>query len=227
MSLFSLFKGWEGELSTQFALWMRLDSEIYRRFHNLIIQAENGTTQIDHVVLSKYGIFVIETKNYEGWIYGGEKQRTWTQNLFGRKHSFQNPLHQNYKHTRSLAERLQIEHSKFHSLVFFIGDDVELKSSLPPNVMTSGLSAYIKSFTQVLFSDSELERLHQRLERLKDSPATSAREHVQNLKDRYSNNVTCPKCGGQLVERTAKKGHSAGERFMGCKNFPRCTYIKR
>jgi restriction system protein len=73
--MFSNIKGWFGEKETQLALWMKLDSEIYKRFHNLIVPTQNGTTQIDHVLLSQYGIFVIETKNYEGWIFGDEHQK--------------------------------------------------------------------------------------------------------------------------------------------------------
>jgi restriction system protein len=87
MSLANIFKGWIGEKTAQFGMWLKLDKNTYRRFHNLILPTENGTTQIDHVLLSVYGIFVVETKNYEGWIYGDKTQREWTQ-VFLRKISF-------------------------------------------------------------------------------------------------------------------------------------------
>ena len=108
MSLSSSIAGWLGEKVTQLGMWATLDEKTYIRFHDVIIQTENGTTQIDHVLLSKYGIFVIETKNYDGWILGGEKQKNWTQIMFGKKNSFQNPLYQNYKHTKALSECLQV-----------------------------------------------------------------------------------------------------------------------
>lgn len=44
--------------------------------------SQNGTTQIDHILLSPYGIFIIETKNYQGWIFGGERQKSWTQKIY-------------------------------------------------------------------------------------------------------------------------------------------------
>jgi len=33
----------------------------------------------------------------------------------------------------------------------------------------------------------------------------------------------CPRCGNQLVERTAKK---SGRKFYGCSSYPRCKFTK-
>ena len=224
MSLISTFKGWVGEKSTQFGMWVKLDEKNYRRFHDLILQTESGTTQIDHLLLSRFGLFVIETKNYNGWIYGGAKQGKWTQNLFGKKFQFQNPLHQNYKHTKLLSEFLQIDHDKIHSIIFFIGD-AELKGEFPPNVMSRGLSAYIKGFQSVIFTDAELDRLQERLQQIKKGQTSSStQQHIQHLKERYANTAQCPKCNSMLVERTARKGSKAGEKFLGCSAYPKCRY---
>ncbi len=222
--MFNIFKGWLGEKSAQLGMWMKLDGNTYKRFHNLILKTNNGTTQIDHVLLSRYGIFVIETKNYNGWIFGGKDQKYWTQVLPGTKNKFQNPLHQNYRHTRVLAEHLNIEHSKIHPVVFFIGD-AKLKTEMPPNVLTSGLSNYIKKFNYAIFSDTELAHLEENLTRLHDGQV-STKEHVRDLKERYASTTVCPKCGGSLVKRTAKSGEYAGREFFGCSNFPRCKYVK-
>lgn len=223
--MFNIIKGWVGEKATQFGMWAKLDGETYRRFHNVVLTTQNGTTQIDHVLLSRYGIFVIETKNYNGWIFGSENQKSWTQVLHGKKNTFQNPLHQNFRHTKALAEHLQEDHLKIHSIVFFIGD-AELKTDLPPNVMTSGLSDHIKGFDRVVFSENELIRFEQQLARLQEA-SVPTKEHVSNLKERYSSSTTCPKCGGSLVKRTARRGSQAGTEFLGCSNYPRCKYIKK
>jgi restriction system protein len=63
-------KGWIGEKVTSAGMWAFLDKDIYRRIDDVIVPASNGTTQIDHVIVSVYGIFVIETKNIKGWIFG-------------------------------------------------------------------------------------------------------------------------------------------------------------
>jgi restriction system protein len=223
--MFSLFKGWLGERATQLGMWMKLDSITYNRFHNLILNTPNGTTQIDHVLLSRFGVFVIETKNYNGWIFGNENQKSWTQVLHKTKHTFQNPLHQNYRHTKALSEQLNVELGKIHSIVFFIGD-AKLKTILPANVMTSGLSNYIRAFNRVVFSDAELARLEQHLARL-HSTSVSSQEHVHSLRERHSSTTICPKCGSPLIKRIAKRGPQTGTEFWGCSGFPSCKYIKK
>ena len=60
-------------------------SKEYITLNDIMIPTEYGTTQIDHVVVSPYGIFVIETKNYKGWILGDERADEWTQSLLGKK----------------------------------------------------------------------------------------------------------------------------------------------
>jgi restriction system protein len=87
-----VIKGWLGEKLTTFGMWLRLDSGVYRRVHNIIVpDARNHTTQIDHVLVSIYGLFVIETKNMDGWIFGSAQQEMWTQQLFRKRFQFQNP----------------------------------------------------------------------------------------------------------------------------------------
>ena len=107
-------KGHIGELLVRlFAHW-QLDKQTYRRLHNVTLNTPDGTTQIDHVFLSPYGIFVLETKNMSGWIFGSEKQAQWTQKLYKRTFKFQNPLRQNYKHTKAIQELLGVASEHVH-----------------------------------------------------------------------------------------------------------------
>lgn len=63
----------------------QIDSEKYCVLHDVTIHTEYGdTTQIDHIVIAETGVFVIETKNYEGWICGNEKSARWTQSILER-----------------------------------------------------------------------------------------------------------------------------------------------
>lgn len=73
MSLRSIFKGWVGEVQTSLGQHFFLDPKVYVSINNITLSGSNGTTQIDHVIVSRFGIFVVETKNMEGWIYGSEK----------------------------------------------------------------------------------------------------------------------------------------------------------
>lgn len=222
----NIFKGWFGEKVTSLGMWTFLDKNLYIRFHDVIVPTSNGTTQIDHILISPFGIFIIETKNIKGWIFGSDKQSTWTQSLYGSKYSFQNPLRQNFRHMKCLSQYLQINETYFHSVVFFIGE-CTFKTSMPKNVINHGLSTYIKSYKEVILSKQELEIIISKIQLLKDNPSLTKREHLASLKERYTSTTTCPKCGSKLVERTARKGPNAGFSFLGCSAFPKCRHTQR
>jgi hypothetical protein len=69
-----VFKGYVGELLVRLAARLRLDKATYHRVDNVTLPTPDGTTQIDHVIVSRCGAFVLETKNMRGWIFGGENQ---------------------------------------------------------------------------------------------------------------------------------------------------------
>lgn len=126
-------KGHIGELLVRlFAHW-QLDKQTYRRLHNVTLNTPDGTTQIDHVFLSPYGIFALETKNMSGWIFGSEKQAQWTQKLYKRTFKFQNPLRQNYKHLKALEATLGVNPEHLHSVITFVGGST-VKTEVPAHV---------------------------------------------------------------------------------------------
>ena len=221
-----MFKGWIGEKKTQFNLWLGLDSNLYQRFHDVIIPSSHGTTQIDHILVSPFGIFVVETKNYKGWIYGSEDQSTWTQVIYKSKHKFQNPLRQTHRHKKVLSKYLGVGESFILPVISFVGD-VELKTELPTNVLTSRVSSYIKQFNEQVFSNDEVERITGLLSNVKSEYNISKSEHIQSLEDRYSSDTICPKCGSNLVLREVKQGSRRGSQFLGCSSFPRCRFTKQ
>lgn len=219
-------KGWVGEKVTSAGMWAFLDKNQYHRINDLIIPASNGTTQIDHVIISKYGLFVVETKNIRGWIFGDPGDDKWTQSIYGRKSQFQNPLRQNYRHVKCLAEYLGIDEGIINPIVFFIGD-CKFKTPMPTNVLNSGLIPYIKGFRQEVLDPEQMAEIKLKLSSLVQDPSLNRQTHMASLENRYKSITTCPKCGGQLVERIAKKGPSVGSAFLGCTNYPRCTYTKK
>ena len=103
-----LFKGWFGEKRVSAEASRRLPPEQYRAFHNVTLPDGTGTTQVDHIYVSRFGVFVVETKNMAGWIFGDAKQRQWTQTIYRKKTRFQNPIHQNYKHLKTLEALLHV-----------------------------------------------------------------------------------------------------------------------
>ncbi len=220
-----IIKGWFGEKAATFGMWLKLDDRVYRRIDNVIIPSTNGTTQIDHILVSTYGVFVIETKNMDGWIFGDAGQDKWTQVKFSRKYQFQNPLRQNYRHTKSLSDFLGIDHGLFHSVIFFIGD-CEFKTPMPANVLERGLAKYVQSFQNHCLSEDQVNCVVARLTTLKQSGAFTKAEHVHHLHIRHESTSPCPKCGSSLVKRSAKNGKYAGKEFLGCSGYPKCRYIR-
>lgn len=221
-----LLRGWYGEKKTAFKMWLWLNAETYQRFHDLIIPAKNGTTQIDHLLVSHYGLFIVETKNKKGWIFGSESQPKWTQTLYRKKYSFQNPLRQTFRQKKVLSEFLGLDESTVHTVIYFVGD-CKFKTPLPANVMKSGLSRYIKRFTNRILTTEEVNRVTEALAQHISESSLTTRDHVRSLRKRHASTTVCPNCGSYLVERTAKKGHNAGSKFLGCANYPRCRFTKK
>lgn len=223
------FKGWFGERLVRVFAHYQLDRQIYRRLHDVTLPTPDGTTQIDHVFLSPYGIFVLETKNMSGWIFGSEKQAQWTQKLYKRTFKFQNPLRQNYKHLKALEATLGVSPEHLHSVITFVGGST-FKTEVPANVTQGiGFIRYIKSFQQPLFSEAEVDAMLHALQTGRRAPTLAThREHVQNLKRRSDPSAErqCPKCGSALLIRTVKSGANAGQQFWGCSAFPKCRTLQ-
>lgn len=197
-----MIKGFVGEAIGSIAHKILLDKNIYRELNNVTIPTQDGSTQIDHVIVSRFGIFVIEAKNMSGWIFGNEKSAEWTQSFPGGKFRFQNPLRQNYRHTKCLSDFLGIAHSKFHSVVMFWGES-KFKTPMPENVLDKGYSSYIKSKTEILFSEQEVNEIVDAIQTGKLPRTWATRnQHIASLKERHSENVV--NTPGQRSTRFAK-----------------------
>jgi hypothetical protein len=226
-------KGLIGETLLNLAIKIRLDKKKYQLLHDVTLRTEDGSTQIDHIIVSQYGVFVIETKNMKGWIFGSEHQKFWTQNIYKQKHTFQNPLHQNYKHTKALEKLLNIDSSKIFSVVVFVGD-ATFKTEMPDNVVyPRGLFRFIGSHQEIFFTPRDMWRIVEDIEdgRLSKGFKTH-REHVNNVKTsmhkkkKQSNHLICPKCSSRLVVRKAGKGANFGKEFYGCTSYPKCRFTR-
>ncbi|MGL5668812.1 MAG: NERD domain-containing protein, partial [Shewanella sp.] len=143
--------GQQGEKRVAKLLKLGFKDEEFRLYRNLILPMDEITegtpalTEVDLVLLTHFGVFVIEVKNYSGWIFGGEKQAQWTQKIFTKQTRFKNPLHQNYKHCLAVAHCLGLVEG-LHSVVVF-SDEASFKTPLPKNVVNeSGLLSLIAQY---------------------------------------------------------------------------------
>ncbi|KAA2284733.1 nuclease-related domain-containing protein [Arenimonas fontis] len=220
-------KGWFGERLVEVSLRLSLPSDVYQVCHDITLPTQDGSTQVDHVVVSPYGVFVVETKNMRGWIFGSERDAWWTQKIYRRSHRFQNPLRQSFKHVAVLRELLELPENAVISVVVFVGGS-EFKTPMPPNVTYGlGLVRFIKSHTTPVLSAQQVPDILQRLDAAALAPGRETRkQHVARLRERLDGDA-CPRCGKALVERTARKGMRAGQRFLGCSGYPACRYTRQ
>lgn len=181
-------KGLLGELMVNIAIKLLLDKKKYFLLKDVTLPAADGTTQIDHIIVSAYGIFVIETKNMKGWIFGREDQATWTQKIYKKTHKFQNPLRQNYKHVKTLETLLRIHPSKIFSLITFVGDST-FKTPMPENVTYGiGFIRYIKNKQQKLLSPEDCRTALTLIEEKRlDASQETRRAHVDYLNQKHGN----------------------------------------
>ena len=224
------FKGLVGEFIVNLTIRLRLPKPAYHLIKNVTLPTDVGTTQIDHIIVSRYGIFVVETKNMKGWIFGSPNQKQWTQQIFKHKNRFQNPLHQNFKHTKTLQDLLNLGSGTVFSVVVFTGEST-FKTPMPDNVThAGGCISFVKARQDVLLSDEQVTDIIDRIEsgRL-DRGFKTNRDHVAHVRQvvkQKANTKRCSKCGSVMVMRQAKKGKFAGNKFWGCSSFPQCRNIE-
>lgn len=197
----------------------------YHLFDDVYIEVEGRSVQIDHVIISQYGVFVIETKNYTGWIFGTDKSEYWTKNVYGTKFQFRNPLKQNYSHMKSLQALLDIPANKFIPIIVFL-NGATLKCHTSGIVIYSHqLNSTILSYKTHLLSEEKVLQLTKQLSSANIIDKKRQKTHVYKIKQEiYEKQILvtssiCPKCKGELVERQGKHG-----RFLGCSNYPKCKF---
>ena len=219
------FRGFMGEFWVKTEL-NKLPKDKYIVLSNIMIKSSKGSHQIDHIVISKYGLFVIEVKNYFGLITGDEYKDKWTQHLGKNKYYFNNPIHQNYGHIKALEEILQINNENFISVIC-ISNQAKVKVKKKNVTQLDFLNRLICSYNKEIINDN-LEEIKNKIVINNIIDKDARKLHVQNIKttiketeEKIQNNI-CPKCGGKLVERNGKYG-----KFIGCSNYPNCKYTDK
>lgn len=192
--------------------------------NNFLFTDENGAScQIDHIVINRNGIFVIETKNYSGIIYGSKTQREWlqVQPYKNQEKTFYNPLMQNDTHIYRLSRYLNAK-NLFHNIVVFL-DNADISNVSTIAFPSSAIPSLINMNFGFILSAQQINDIYYRLLDLKKNNRISEKAHVKRIKTakyKIEHNI-CPKCGGRLVVRNTQIG-----KFYGCENYPNCKFRK-
>jgi hypothetical protein len=205
----------------------KLSPKQYKVFNDVLIRTDKGTSQIDHVVVSLYGVFVIETKNYSGWIHGNERSDYWTQTIYRQKTKFRNPIKQNWGHVYALKELLSdYKDVPFYPIVVFAGS-AKLKNvdAQTPVIYDYLLYETIKRFNIPVLEASDVEKISSLIKTASIEDKQVRKQHVKQIRtdvkerQKKERSLICPKCNGRLVKRNGQYGE-----FYGCSNYPTCRY---
>ncbi len=221
-------KGTQGE--RQIARHLRwLNRQQYIVLSDLMLPRRNGLTQIDHVVVSVYGIFVIETKNYHGTICGADRKEFWTQICHGKQYSLRNPFRQNYAHIQALSRLLELEETYFFSMVAFADDAVlqieQEEDTEEQLVHFRQVRRSIRRQKELLLSWEDVQYYAGSILCANLDTAQAREAHLAQIDDEIAyrrfalRNGLCPRCGGKLLLRHGRFGD-----FYGCSEYPKCYY---
>ena len=215
------FIGWAGEHWTKKAL-KELPKSKYIILNDICIMVSGIYHQIDHIVVSAYGIFVIETKQYNGFITGEEYDKYWIRHVGKKKYYYLNPIRQNYGHIKGLAELLHMSESKIHNIVC-IPSRAELRIKHKGELVRNyNVASKILDYQDIVIENvTDIVNIINRYN-ITDSKTRKMYIGLIKNKNADKNSSKCPKCGGDLIRRNGKYGS-----FYGCSNYPKCKYIRK
>ena len=198
----------------------RLNSKEYIVLNNIELKIKGSTSQIDHIIVSNYGIFVIETKNYKGWILGYENDKFWTQAIYKYRRKFYNPVLQNQGHIYALKHVLKnYKYLRYYSIVAFTKRATLKTKTYTDVVYINRLVKTIKKYDSFYIN----EQTKNEIVAIILAAKTNSRNKDKKLQanSNINKNIVCPNCGGNLIERSGKYGT-----FLGCSNYPGCKYTR-
>lgn len=207
-----------------------------------IPKSSGGTSEIDVIYITKKGLFIVENKNYAGYIFGSESNRNWTVTLYAgkswyggkkvNKYHFYNPIWQNNTHIKYLRKYLNDDIKMFSLITFSNRGDLKDITVNSPDVYVCNHSELanilrgIRENTPDILLDEQIDNIYNKLLPLTNLNTAAKQQHINDIQNRFNNMEVCPVCGNRLVLRTAKKGENIGKQFYGCSNYPKCRYTR-
>ena len=176
--------GFLGENNTKDAL-KELPKDKYKIINNILIKTNGYTHQIDHVIVSQYGIFCIETKQYNGFIIGSKWDKNWKQ-YFGKNWNYcENPIRQNYGHVKTLCELLNMDESKIYNIVC-------IPSGAKLRIKHDGeLARYDTIVNKILlYKDIVIDNVDEIVDIINKNNITDKtikKEHIENIRNNLNN----------------------------------------
>ena len=154
----------------------------YKLLSDIMIKNEKGTSQIDHILIGKKGIFVIETKDYSGLIYGEEYSRYWTQVINRNNNQFYNPIRQNYGHVKALEKYIKRDDIFISVIVFTNKSKLKKVETETPVIQLNKLKKFIKKYkSDVKLSKKEIEEIYTFIKKSNIDSNRARKKHVKRI----------------------------------------------
>ncbi len=188
-AIFALLKpklfGHMGESIVRYKL-SKLDPNKYKVINNFMVAIDGKSMEIDHIVVSNYGVFVIETKNYKGTITGHEKSKQWTQYINRYKNNFYNPVRQNYGHVMALKTIFE-EYPKipFVSVVVFTGEaKLKVKTTSSIVIESKDLIKNIEKYNKPILTDKGVNFVYEKLTSINSNDKDLRKKHIAEVREK-------------------------------------------
>lgn len=177
------------KVNTQYAISCLINNP-----NSIFYEIVKKSSQIDHIIVSPYGIFVIETKNHKGMVFGDVNGKVWTQVLKGENgkraygghahYTFLNPVIQNEEHMKHLSQKLSIPRQFMTGMIVFTNPDAILGNVNCNCCYTLDILAdAILSYRKILWNKKQTEKIIHAIEKIDSNSYSLAQEHIKYVKD--------------------------------------------
>lgn len=201
-------KNFWGELKVNLAFKLLLDAQHYKLFSNITLRTLDGSAHFHQLIVSPFGVFLINTRSVNGVISGASDESLWTQQMFGSTIQFENPINKIDQHRLILQSAFNLNPEKVFTIIVFPCDSA-FKAPMPSNVVnTSDCINLIKDKTQVRLSPNEVAAICN-LIKPTTSPTQSKVQH-------------CPHCGHKMLLKSTKNP-STTRQYWSCSNTRFCS----
>ena len=154
----------------------------YKLLNDIMIKSNNGTSQIDHILIGKKGIFVIETKDYSGMIYGDEYSREWTQVINSKKNKFYNPIRQNYGHIKTLEKYIDRKNIFISIIVFTNKSTLKKIETDTPVIQVKKLKRFIRKYkSNNMLTKEEIDNMYNLIKKNNINSKRERKKHVKRI----------------------------------------------
>jgi len=158
-------------------------------------KADGSTTEIDLIMISETGIYVFESKNYSGWIFGDEKNKNWVQTLpkGGKKYRFFNPIWQNNGHITALKSAVGIKNNYYFKSYIVFSERCTLKKInvtssnvrvLNRNILFKTIQEDIKNSPK-LMTIKEIDEVYSKLQEYILADKTTKKAHIKSINNSH------------------------------------------